>query len=218
MLLTMLAGLSTGMLHTVSGPDHLAAVMPLAATDGRRGWFAGWMWGIGHTTGVVGIAIAVVLLRDQLPPIELLSQWSERLVGAALIGLGLWALRRALLLEVADHRHGVAGHGHLHVRRGPRWLVQRSHAHTSFYLGVLHGVAGSSHFLGVLPALALPSTMSSVAYIGGFGAGTVAAMTLFSAAIGQWSGCFGSHTAPRRAFMMVSAVSAVGVGGFWLIT
>ena len=31
-----------------------------------------------------------------------------------------------------------------------------SHAHASFCLGVLHGVAGSSHFFGVLPALALP--------------------------------------------------------------
>ena len=49
-------------------------------------------------------------------------------------------------------------------------------------MGVLHGVAGSSHFFGVLPALALPTTSAAVLYIGAFGVGTVAAMTIFAAA------------------------------------
>jgi hypothetical protein len=39
------------------------------------------------------------------------------------------------------------------------------HAHASFCLGVLHGVAGSSHFFGVLPALALPTRAAALTYI-----------------------------------------------------
>ena len=58
------------------------------------------------------------------------------------------------------------------------------HAHASFCMGVLHGVAGSSHFFGVLPALALPTRARRFIYIGAFGVGTVAAMTAFAAAVG----------------------------------
>ena len=41
-----------------------------------------------------------------LPPIELLSAWSERVVGAALVGIGLWALSRCLRVGPAPHGHG----------------------------------------------------------------------------------------------------------------
>ena len=63
-------------------------------------------------------------------------------------------------------------------------------------MGVLHGVAGSSHFFGVLPALALPTRAAALTYIGAFGIGTVAAMTAFAAVVG-WTACVWTIT-PRR--------------------
>src|SRR5262249_36580265 len=145
---------AAGLVHVLTGPDHLAAVAPLAAADRDRGWFAGWTWGIGHASGVVVVALLAILLRDLLPPIAILSAWGERLVGVALIAIGIWAFRRSLRIEAAPHVHGLHQHRHLHVQGGPRWARRLGHAHASFYMGVLHGVAGSSHFLGVLPALA----------------------------------------------------------------
>ena len=62
------------------------------------------------------------------------------------------------------------------------------HAHASFCMGVLHGVAGSSHFFGVLPALALPTRGAALTYIGAFGVGTVLAMTIFAAVVGSLGG------------------------------
>ena len=215
-MLTLLTGAVAGFFHVLSGPDHLAAVAPLAVEDGKRGWLAGWTWGVGHASGVVVVAVMAVLLREMLP-IESLSAWSERVVGVALIGIGVWAFRRSLHIRPAAHAHGTVSHKHLHVQRGPAWIRRMGHAHASFCMGVLHGVAGSSHFFGVLPALALPTRADALTYIGSFGAGTVVAMTLFAAAVGATTALRTHHAIAHRAMLTAAAVMAVSVGGWWLV-
>lgn len=216
-MLTAITGVLAGLFHVLSGPDHLAAVAPLALARRHRGWLAGWTWGIGHTSGVVAVAALAVLLRDTLPSVDAISAWSERLVGAALIAVGLWALRHSARVQPAPHAHGAVSHDHLHVQAGPRWVRRLGHAHASFCLGVLHGVAGSSHFVGVLPALALPTRAAALTYLGAFGVGTVAAMTAFSA-VACCAGS-GSHRIPGayRTMMAAAAVIAIVVGGVWLV-
>jgi hypothetical protein len=216
MPLTLVTGALAGVFHVLSGPDHLAAVAPLAVVRERRGWLAGWTWGLGHASGVVVVAVLAILLRDSLP-IQTISGWSERLVGGALIALGLWGLRRSTQLHSGAHAHSGLVHDHVHVQRGPRLIKRLGHAHASFCLGVLHGIAGSSHFLGVLPALALPSRSDALSYIIAFGVGTVAAMSAFAAVMG-YAGARapGVQGAPRALFMS-TAVAAIVVGSVWLI-
>jgi hypothetical protein len=84
-------------------------------------------------------------------------------------------------------------------------------------MGILHGVAGSSHFFGVLPALALPTRTASLVYIGAFGVGSVLAMTAFAATIGVAGGRVQQGTAGHRLLMMSAAVLALAVGGWWLV-
>jgi len=215
-MLIVITGALAGLFHVLSGPDHLAAVAPLAVEGRGRGWVAGWTWGVGHASGVVVVAVLGILLRDALPSVDLLSAWSERLVGGALIGIGLWALRRSARVRPARHQHGPLSHNHLHVQRGPGWVRRLGHAHASFCMGVLHGVAGSSHFFGVLPALALPTQSDALLYIGAFGLGTIAAMTIFAAAVG--SVAIRTLNGPRayRAMMTAAALLAIAVGGVWL--
>jgi len=215
-MLILLTGALAGLFHVLSGPDHLAAVAPLAINGRGRGWVAGWTWGIGHASGVVVVALLAILLRDSLPPVAVLSAWSERLVGAALIGIGLWALRRSARLEPARHAHGPLSHDHLHVQAGPQWIRRLGHGHASFCLGILHGVAGSSHFFGVLPALALGTRNASLLYIGAFGVGTVVAMTLFAAAVGSASVRTRNGHLAYRVIMASAALLAVVVGSVWL--
>lgn len=216
-MLTAVTGALAGLFHVLAGPDHLAAVGPLALAGRRRGWLAGWTWGIGHASGVVLVAVLAILLRDLLPSVDTISVWSERLVGAALIAVGLWALRRSARVQPAPHAHGTVSHDHLHVQAGPGWMRRIGHAHASFYLGVLHGVAGSSHFVGVLPALALPTRAAALTYIVAFGAGTVAAMTGFAAAAGCAGGFARAHSPVYRALMRTAAVAAIVIGGVWLV-
>ena len=217
MLTVIVAAFVAGLVHVLSGPDHLAAVAPLAAAQRTRSWLAGWTWGVGHAAGVVVVAVLAVMLRDLLPPVELVSAWGERIVGAALIAIGLWALRRSLRIEASPHTHGAFSHRHLHVSAGPVWARRLGHAHASFYMGILHGVAGSSHFFGVVPALALPTRAAAFVYIGSFGVGTVMAMTAFAAVVGS-AGLRLHHGTPgHRRLMMSAAVLALAVGGWWLL-
>jgi len=50
-----LAGVAAGVVHVLSGPDHLAAIAPYAVTDKTRSWKTGVRWGLGHSTGVLGV-------------------------------------------------------------------------------------------------------------------------------------------------------------------
>lgn len=188
------AGLAAGLLHVFSGPDHLAAVAPLAADGDRAQWRTGLQWGIGHTAGVLVIACLLLVIREQLP-LDLISAHSERIVGVALIIVGGWGVWKA-------SRSGFKPHGH-------------SHSGASFAMGVLHGLAGSSHLFGVLPALAFATRLESILYLAGFGAGAVAGMSAFSAAMGLMSG----RIPPRHSTSLLYASSAVAlvIGGFWLI-
>jgi hypothetical protein len=213
-MLIILTGALAGAFHVLSGPDHLAAVAPLALSARKRAWVAGGTWGVGHASGVVAVAALAVLLRDAFPSIDALSFWSERLVGGVLIALGLWGLRQSLRVLPAVHVHGAQTHDHLHVQAGPAWARRLGHAHASFCVGVLHGMAGTSHFFGVLPALALPSRGAALAYVAAFGVGTVLAMTAFAGVIGR-AGAGAPHLS--RVLLVASAAAAIIVGGFWLV-
>ena len=225
MLIAALSGLVAGLVHVLSGPDHLAAVAPLAADTERRAWLAGLDWGFGHTGGVLLVGIFALLLRELLP-IEALSSWGERLVGVVLIGIGLWGFRRALGLRVHVHAHAHGGvrHEHVHVHAGgaghadaPSAALPHSHTHAAFAVGVLHGLAGSSHLLGILPALAFATRAESVAYLVAFGLATIFAMTAFAGAMGLIAGRARSGGAGfYRHLLYGCSAAAILVGGVWL--
>lgn len=189
------AGLSAGLLHVFSGPDHLAAVAPLAADTDRGRWQTGLQWGIGHTIGVLLIASLLLVIREQLP-LEAISAYSERLVGVALILVGGWGFWSARVRRC----EGAKAH---------------SHAGASFGMGALHGLAGSSHLFGVLPALAFATRVEAALYLAGFGAGAIVGMTAFSTVMGLLS----SRLSHRHSsgLLYASSAAALVVGGFWLV-
>ena len=239
MLVEVVAGLAAGALHVWSGPDHLAAVAPLAVRGRRRSWAVGMRWGIGHSAGVATVALFLVWARDLVSP-ELLSAWGERLVGVMLVGIGLWGLRTAARAHVHEHRHAHGGdaHAHFHVhvhghepadaapalRTIPNHVraaeaPSHAHAHAAMGVGILHGIAGSSHILGVLPALAFPTAQQAVAYIAAYAIGTIASMMAFGALMDVLTGRAGRN-GDRAYHVLMGAASAVaaGVGVFWIVT
>jgi uncharacterized membrane protein YfcA len=195
LMFAFFAGLAAGLLHVFSGPDHLAAVAPLAADTERAQWRTGLQWGIGHTIGVLAIAALLLLIREQLP-LETISANSERLVGVALILVGAWGFRTA------------------RVRRDRRAKVH-SHAGASFGMGALHGLAGSSHLFGVLPALAFATRLDAGLYLAGFGAGAIVGMSAFSAVMGLLSSRLGQRHS--SGLLYASSAAALVIGGFWLV-
>jgi len=216
-MLMALSAAVAGAMHVLSGPDHLAALAPLAIERPRRSWLAGWTWGLGHAAGVVLVATLAVLLRDLLPAVDVISAWGERVVGGALIGIGLWAVRRSLRVGDERHTHDGVPHSHTHVRRGPALLTRVGHAHAAFLMGILHGVAGTSHFLGVLPALALPTRAASLTYVAIFGLASIAAMTGFAAVVGAVADRPSVQGArAHQGLALAGAAVAILVGGVWV--
>jgi sulfite exporter TauE/SafE len=221
-VISIVAGFLAGTIHVLSGPDHLAAVAPLSVESPRSGWRIGMRWGFGHAGGVLCVGLIALLLREVLP-IHVLSDWAERLVGVVLIGLGLWGLHKAFQnhLHVHEHTHDGESHRHVHVHshgHSSSRAAQHSHTHTAFAIGTLHGFAGSSHFLGVLPALAFPSKAEAIIYLSAYGFGTVVAMTGFSSAIGLLSqGILHRGGLAYRSLMVAISAGAVGVGSYWLL-
>lgn len=93
-----------GAVHVLSGPDHLAAVAPLSLTRQGQAWKIGLRWGIGHATGVMLVGILAYFFREAIMSSWLLS-WSERLVGMALIAIGLWGMQKAMSTRIHAHEH-----------------------------------------------------------------------------------------------------------------
>jgi len=121
-MLTFLTGFIASVAHVATGPDHLAAVTPLAIDSRKKSWVVGFSWGLGHTIGMLLIGMLFILFKEYLP-IEAISKHSETVIGILLIGIGSWALIRIYI----RHKHGNKPHAHFHTSP---YLYAHIHKHS----------------------------------------------------------------------------------------
>jgi len=213
-----------GFLHALE-IDHMLAVstfvsrrpaVPVAARFGAR-------WGIGHSVAVLAAGGILLALGVRWP--ERWDAWGEAAVGAMLLGLGIWAIASARRLHLhSAHRHG--GHAHLHVHAGQ---PHHDHAHTDgaagghshggiTLVGFLHGLAGTSGAIALVPVTLMDDVRSGLGYLTAFGIGVTAAMTIFAmaAAFAMQRTHQRSLIWGRRVAMLVG-VAGVMTGGFWMV-
>jgi len=196
-MITVLSGLAAGSLHVLSGPDHLAALAPMAAADHGKATALGFRWGLGHGLGAAGLGILAILGRG-LIHVEDWSAGAEAIVGIALVGLGLWSW------HTTTQAAPVATAGVAHGPHTPR---------AAFAFGMLHGAAGTGHLLAVLPALALPTGHAAV-YLAAYFLAAVASMTMFTAGLGRLSAR--GSAAQIRQLVLAASAAAVVIGVWWL--
>jgi hypothetical protein len=228
----LIAGVIASVIHVVTGPDHLAAVTPLAISSRKRSWLVGLSWGIGHTLGMLAIGLVFIYMKGLLP-VERISSHSEVMVGLLLIGIGTWAIIRA------DHRKNHRRHIHPHIHLKPHlsfhihWHShenQPDHLHVhrptvantsraGLAVGIVHGVSGFSHLVAILPLLALPASVEAFMYLAGFAAGTIGAMVLVSFATGMIAhrSSLSGNTRFLYVFSLFAGILAVGTGIIWVI-
>jgi len=176
MMISVLTGFAAGAVHVVSGADHMVAMAPSAIQKPRVALMDGLGWGIGHSAGVLILSLLGILAKDFIN-IELMSSYAESLVGISLLIVGLLAIRTSLRVNIHmhEHMHGEATpHKHFHFHSLGNKL-HRSHQHAATGLGVLHGFAGASHLVAVIPALALP-LVGAIMYLFAYLIGSVFAM------------------------------------------
>jgi ABC-type nickel/cobalt efflux system permease component RcnA len=212
------------MVHVLSGPDHLAAIAPLTLSKWSRSVAIGFRWGLGHSSGVLFVGLLALLFRE-LIPVDAISSWGERCVGGMLVMIGIWGLRKSLKAHVHAHEHSHGGNTHVHYHlhahghepaEEPVQEKTHQHTHTAFAIGTIHGVAGSSHFLVVLPAMAFQSRVESIAFLVAFGIGTVLAMILFSAAFGWLGRSLKDHLRFYKLTNAVISSLAIVLGFYWI--
>lgn len=220
-MIIFLTGLAAGSVHVLTGPDHLAAIAPLSIEGKKSTWLIGFKWGLGHSGGVILIGLLAIIFRE-LIPIDLISTYSERIVGIVLIGIGLWGIKKVIYKNIHIHEHKHDGEKHIHIHSHDSLDMHNktgahNHSHAAFGIGLIHGFAGSAHFLGVLPALALPTRVEAITYLLSFGLGTISAMVIFSIIVGSLSikiASFGNKA--YQGLLTTFSVAAIVLGGFWL--
>ena len=229
--LPLTVALITSILHVISGPDHLAAVTPFVIETKRKAWKVGISWSLGHLLGMMAIGVLFIVFGDFIP-VDEISQYSEQLVGVALLAVGVAAFYRLFkrkkghkhlhihsehnpLIHSHEHdHHHEKTHRHVH----PKSLDQSNYA--SFSIGVLHGFAGIAHFLLFLPILGFESQADSVTYILGFGIGIVVAMVSYAFVLGNVAALAknGHNELFFKGIRLAGGLFAIIVGVYWLLS
>ena len=214
---TIAGGLLSGSLHAVTGPDHLAAILPPSV--GQPGWYGlriGATWGLGHGVSAIFLGICAYFLKGRMSSkfkfLQKLSTLAESAVGVSLLAIGFLGIKENLEADNPD------GHGD-----GASPDLQLASVKTSkaiFANGILHGFSWDGA-PSLAPALAMTSWRSALAFLLAYCFGTMAAMAVTAGLVGEGSVRLGkavnSPSLPRQLSLFSSAVAIV-IGAYWLVS
>jgi len=209
-------GLLSGGLHAITGPDHLAAILPPSV--GQRGWVGvriGATWGLGHGVSAIFLGICAYFLKGRMSSkfrfLQQLSTLAESAVGVSLLAIGVMGIKENL-----ESDNLVDGHGD-----GDGTDLQLSGVKTSkaiFANGVLHGFSWDGA-PSLAPALAMTSWHSALSFLLAYCFGTMVAMSLTAGVVGEGSVRLGkainSPALPKQ-LSLGSSFIAIIIGAYWL--
>ncbi|WP_239470181.1 hypothetical protein [Archangium violaceum] len=202
-MVAALAGLGSGALHAISGPDHLLSLAPLSLGIRRKAWRVGLVWGLGHALGTLLCVAAVAVVAAALR-LDILATWGERLAGAALVVTGGVGLRRWLTRRTPGNGAGASSKG-----AASTWSV--------LSIGLIHGLTGAAAVLLLLPAAVSASRMWQALYLGGFVFGSTLAMAALTAALAAGSSAMPKPEALLRHVPGVASFGSVVLGSWWML-
>ncbi|CAL8462429.1 g1962 [Coccomyxa elongata] len=219
------AGLGAGFLHTLSGPDHLAALTPL--TIGRssfRATLLGALWGFGHSIGQLILGLLMVVLKDRFTSlVPALSKYGSVTVGLTLLVIGVGGLYETWTesSQLADETQpALAGAGGPVIESQAGQSISSSSSGVpadvnnvrTLFTGIVFGLQPDALFV-IVPALALPTKLAAMAYIFMFVFGTVAAMGSYTAFIGATSNAMQkNYSGLCTKLSSIASVVAIGIG------
>jgi hypothetical protein len=198
-LLALGTALVLGFLHALE-VDHMVAVTAFVSRRPTVPAALGFSlrWGLGHSLSV--FVVGAILLATGFTWSPSLSGVLEGAVGGALIAVGIWSLRTARNLHPHHpHEHGVHGHGITSV-------------------GLVHGLAGTSAVVALIPVTLLHDAGLGLAYLAVFGVGVTAGMIVFSVVAAVAMGrAAGDSVLWNRRIASGAAIGSMGVGLWWIV-
>eukprot|EP01039_Chlorochromonas_danica_P009751 gene9750-10785_t len=226
---TTIGGLLAGALHAISGPDHLAALLPASVgKSGRHGLRMGAVWGVGHGIAAVAIGGAAFFLKGRLAKqfafLEKISNLAGSVVGGSLVLIGLLGMKESL--EEGAGQHSQEEEHQLESidqssGQGSSKGRQQSAGRANLALvanGILHGFSWDG-VPSIAPAMAVKTWQAALAYLLAYALGTIVAMGSTAGAAGALSTRLGKWTdnpdLPRK-LSFASSLLAVAIGFFWI--
>ncbi|XP_027089311.1 uncharacterized protein LOC113783411 [Coffea eugenioides] len=203
-------GFLAGCLHTLSGPDHLAALAPLSIGRTRiESAAVGALWGCGHDAGQVIFGLMFLLLKDRLH-IEIIRTWGTRVVGFTLMVIGAMGIREASEVPApcVALENGECDVSIYEGLENPT-IGKKKIGLATFATGIVHGLQPDALMM-ILPALALPSRVAGAAFLLMFLVGTVVAMGSYTVVIGSCSEAL-KERVPRITEKLTWASSLVAI-------
>ena len=249
-----LSGAVAGSLHAVSGPDHLACLLPLCLNQGVSATWKGLLWGLGHGLGCSVMGIIGFICKGQLSYIEhIIEEFVEFILGFSLIAIGLIGIRRnrqfkneQILPRYEDnvqmnHKKKKQCCCHCHCchccHSFSSKFIQIFHKIKTFFrvlfskfkfkengsvlmTGVFHGLSGTGHILGVIPALGYRDWKYGALYLAAFCVGTTFAMAMFTFGVGYVGTRIAERSQSNRVTATLSLIAscfALALGVFWVL-
>jgi len=192
-VLVMGLGLAVGIQHAFE-PDHVAAVSTqiskskfakkstkqLIKESLTKSSLLGMFWGAGHTTTLVLIGFLVyalaITIQDQI------FSGLEFAVGMMLVFLGITTILNKKIRFKHKHPHQHKD-GSLHLDEHNHNDLDHNHTHRSYFIGLIHGLAGSGSLV-VLTAATLDNVGMVLGFIVIFGIGSMIGMALVGSMMG----------------------------------
>lgn len=190
----VILGLLMGMVHVFTGPDHIAAIAPLSGQKPKQGFKSGFFWGLGHSISIAVIALLLSLIFTN-NAIASLAHYAEKLVGLVLIIVGLFGARH-FVNKTHDNIH------------------QEVSVLIALGIGLLHGLAGGSHIIALLPTAIINDNILKLLYVFAFSAGSILSMAGFSLGLSLFLQQK-SKNIYRNLKILLSSISLC-VGIYWL--
>ncbi len=215
LLPVLLTAFGLGLAHSFD-VDHICAVTSFSshARSVREAFWLGVRWAIGHTAALLVFGLLLVALKASGLP--WVSTTAELCVGLVLVGVGMWVIRDVFRRQhIHGHWHTHDGHRHFHLH-SHKHCDEHLHGHALTVIGMLHGLAGTSAIMVLIPVVLLQSWAGAALYILAFGAGSVVSMGLFGACTGRLFGFVARWHPALRVLRGCTGLASCAVGAVWI--
>lgn len=219
-----------GVLHSFE-PDHVTAISVLATENAIskkkvtfKTMFKASQWAMGHSVTLLLFGGIALLFKSSAELfVEDISFWAELAVGPIMLWLGIVAIRRnhkisEMMKEhkaIQEHDHLDSNPIHLHGKSGEE--IAMNPMQRSFWIGMLHGLAGTGGALTSALVLSAATTFDALMVLIIESVGIIIAMGIYSyTLVSVMSRFLEQNLAIFKWMNGIAGLASILIGIYWI--